>query len=130
MRVLKNLLGDGSKIHAGEIQVSDLLNLMNSVIVEEGSNDDGQWIKLGNGAIIALGKTPEVHVNPTYEWFYPCIFSKKPYLFATTNQSTDSVSYTGVNYGVSHRTTGKSALLRKWGSDGMNYPFSLIAVMF
>lgn len=49
MRVLKNLLGDGSKIHAGEIQVSDLLNLMESVIVEEGSNDDGDYIRFGSG---------------------------------------------------------------------------------
>lgn len=82
MRVLKNLLGDGSKIHVGEIQVSDLLNLMDSVIIEEGSNDDGNYIRFGNGLILCwaryLGVPRETNARLSGNWTYPVRFSRQP----------------------------------------------------
>lgn len=89
MRVLKNLLGDGSKIHAGEIQVSKLLNLMDSVIVEEGSNDDGSYIRFGNGwqvcwkraSIVAdvNNSTGSTRLSNDLRWEYPVHFIDEAY---------------------------------------------------
>jgi hypothetical protein len=52
MRVLKNLLGDNSKIHADEIAVKPDILLGETVIEEVGSNSNGYWIKWGNGFAI------------------------------------------------------------------------------
>lgn len=42
MKILKNLLGDQSKIHG------------DSIYIEHGSNDDGYWVKLPEGTLICM----------------------------------------------------------------------------
>lgn len=57
MRVLKNLLGDGSKIHVDEVVMKQfgLMKLLSeAVIVEEGTNVNGDYIRFGNGWQICL----------------------------------------------------------------------------
>jgi hypothetical protein len=54
MRVLSNLLGNGSKIKASEVVVTPELLLDEAVIVERGSNANGQYTRLANGLLIQV----------------------------------------------------------------------------
>lgn len=56
MKILKNLLGDQSKIDVDEILVRPNLLLGKSVIVETGSNSDGHYVKYGDGLQVCWGK--------------------------------------------------------------------------
>lgn len=59
MKILKNLFGDNTKIHADEIIVgTSLLNrlLGASVIVESGTNANGSYVKYGDGTMICYAR--------------------------------------------------------------------------
>lgn len=68
MRVLKNLLGDGSKMHG------------DSIYLESGSNDDGNWVKLPDGTIVSR-HTSSVGTNK-FIWNFPIEFTQGLEVFA------------------------------------------------
>ena len=56
MRVFKNLFGNGDKIHVNEIVYKDDSGtpklLSNGIIVESGSNENGEYIRFADGTQI------------------------------------------------------------------------------
>lgn len=56
MKVLKNLFGNNTKISAEDIVIKDSNNkariLDKSVIVDSGSNENGNWVKWADGTMI------------------------------------------------------------------------------
>lgn len=84
-------MGDGSKIHAGEIAVAKGLLLDKSVIVDFGSNSNGSWIKFGEGTLICTNQVSHAVAVSTslggntyatagrYYWNYPYSFIKTPF---------------------------------------------------
>lgn len=57
MKIWKNLFGRGDKIHADEIAVAPGLLLGGAVIVESGSNANGEYRRWGDGTQICWGET-------------------------------------------------------------------------
>jgi|SRR5690625_1833291 len=96
------------------------------VDIIQGQNENGSYVKFGNGLIVAWFKMTDTHTHATYEWTYPIPFSNPPIVLATPQQVSDLSAYSGVNYGV--RARNDSADLRKWNHGGLNYPFSFIAI--
>lgn len=103
MRVLKNLFGDNSKIHADEIVVgTSLLSrlLSASVIVESGSNANGSYVKFGDGTMICkikYGLTTEVTASGNNQsltiyklvrtWIFPAAFYETPTVVGSAYQA-------------------------------------------
>lgn len=58
MKVLKNLFGNNTKISAEDIVIKDSNNkariLDKSVIVDSGSNENGNWVKWADGTMVVL----------------------------------------------------------------------------
>lgn len=58
MKVLKNLFGNNTKISAEDIIIKDSNNkariLDKSVIVDSGSNENGNWVKWADGTMVVL----------------------------------------------------------------------------
>ena len=57
MKVWKNIFRKGDKINASEIAVAPGLMLPGAVIVESGSNANGDYVRFGDGTMICMGKT-------------------------------------------------------------------------
>ena len=81
MKILKKLFGKSDvKIHVDEIADSNKRLLGSSVIVAEGSNANGQWIKFGDGTMICQtrltlgpisGATGALFQSENIQWTYP-----------------------------------------------------------
>lgn len=59
MKILKNLFGNNTKISADNIAVNTDnggVTLDNCVVIESGSNENGDWIKYSNGDMIVSQK--------------------------------------------------------------------------
>lgn len=102
MRVLKNLFGDGSKIHADEIVVgTSLLSrlLGTSVIVESGSNENGTYVKFGNGVCIAQHRIVVGSVSIPGNTYTPPINWVKPteFLFTGSSAYSEFASFSGIS---------------------------------
>lgn len=85
MKVHKNFLGTGGqdKIHVDEIAVAPGLLLGGAVIVESGSNSNGEYVRFGDGlqvcwiSPIVLTYTGAHMLEKT--WTFPKSFSKSPF---------------------------------------------------
>lgn len=55
MKVLKNLMGDLSKIHVDEVAVAPNFLLGEGVVIESGKNVNGRYLKFGDGTLICMG---------------------------------------------------------------------------
>lgn len=101
MKVFKNLFGRGDKIHVDEIAVAPGLLLGGAVIVDEGSNANGEWTRWGNGWQMCLvvfsklsGSAPNSSLGSIYRsqsnltWEYPQPFYKNPVVDGVSSAST------------------------------------------
>lgn len=88
MKVFKNLFGNGSKIHVDEIALKHGNTpklLSDAVIVDGGSNTNGEWVKFGTGLQICWGIKYGVNPEPSHSnwhnasgyvtWTYPKKFA-------------------------------------------------------
>lgn len=85
MKVHKNFLGTGGqdKIHVDEIAVAPGLLLGGAVIVESGSNADGEYVRFGDGLQICwrrYGTSVPAKTTVTYDWIFPKTFISAPIL--------------------------------------------------
>lgn len=88
MRIFKNLFGKGDKIHIDEIAYKDLQDIVRllgwGVIVESGSNSDGQYMKFGNGWQICFHRVKSTMEGQTQEmrfiWSFPKPFMDTNYI--------------------------------------------------
>lgn len=102
MKIFKNLFGNGSKIDADEIAISKDRLLGQSVIIDEGSNSNGSWIKFSNGIMICYSSTyvSGVSVSASGSLFVSPILTSKNYPVPfveppTVTSTTDSGFYHG-----------------------------------
>lgn len=92
MKVFKNLFGRGDKIHVDEIAVAPGLLLGGAVIVESGSNENGEYVRFGDGTQMCWhhvgnwpGSMPATATGSLYRssadlvWTYPKPFVDEPY---------------------------------------------------
>lgn len=97
MKVFRNLFGDNSKIHVDEIAYKDLEGIARllgwGVIVEEGSNSDGKYVKWGNGWQVCTANVVVDFSNNDIQSFpYPSEFIdvfhvSKGYITASSSQT-------------------------------------------
>lgn len=119
LRVFKNLFGDGSKIHADEIAVAPGLLLGGAVIVESGSNENGEYVRFGDGTQICwqrfyAGTRTYVgegtYANPyrsnTINWTFPKPFMSPPTLSLTGQVASGNASARANSCGCSTDITG------------------------
>ena len=64
MKIFKNLFGNNSKISADEIALNDGRLVSKSVIVESGSNTNGDYVKLADGTMICWAHL----IIPVSDW--------------------------------------------------------------
>ena len=102
MQIFKNLFGKNAKIHVDEIvtKVEGVKQLLGFAIISGwGSNNNGSWIKFGNGFMICYGivtsSTPatvahqDSYRTGSTEWYYPQSFVGIP----SISRSSESVSW-------------------------------------
>lgn len=80
-KIFKNLFGNGSKIHASEIAVAPGLLLPEAVIVESGNNENGEYVRWGNGLQMCWGSgTLSYSTNfiLNFRWTFPKPFISPP----------------------------------------------------
>lgn len=101
MRVLKNLLGDGSKIHS------------DSVFFEIGSNDDGAWMRFAGIQLSWVAGLPTSRVSSsrlTSNWLYPKEYVSVPFVFPTVIGETVGGLTRGGSPIVRARSTASTSL--------------------
>ncbi len=84
MKVFKNLFGNDSKIHVDEIAVVSGLLLGSAVIVESGSNANGEYHRFGDGTQICWNfhrLSGYVSNRLRTSWYYPKAFKTVPAVF-------------------------------------------------
>ena len=121
--------GGQDKIDIDEIAtlLNGQLKLLGDLVGwEKGSNANGRYFKHVSGVTVAVHRTAGVQTADTYEWTYPISFNEPPFVFVNTSQTTNSSSYSGVRLGV--YSDIDKAIVKKWGSGGLNYPLTLIAI--
>lgn len=79
MRIWKNLFGKGDKIDASEIAVSPDLLLGDAVIVDTGTNKDGDWVRWGNGWQQCMFRTGQNQATEVL-WTFPKPFLHVPHV--------------------------------------------------
>lgn len=115
MNILKNLLGNQSKIHVDEIAVVAGLLLGDAVIVESGSNANGDYVKLGNGWMIcfqfknvniAIATTEgSARVSDVMNWIYPMSFMDRPVVLTGIHTSS-SIPFTSITKNIGTSSVG------------------------
>lgn len=119
MKVLKNLFGNNTKISAEDIVIKDSNNkariLDKSVIVDSGSNENGNWVKWADGTMICTKKVGFVGLQFTTAWGnayetspvnlgdYAQEFVDIPLMFiscATSTAAAEGLANTKTSYGA------------------------------
>lgn len=97
MKVLKNLFGKKDKIHIDEIamkQGDKAVLLSGTVIIEDGKNENGSYIKFGNGIMICWKEsfTLDFELPRTLNkiWRFPVPFIEIPMVQVTSRITNDS----------------------------------------
>jgi|SRR5699024_3415217 len=92
--------GEQIKLNASEVMYKDENEITRmlpfGIIVESGENENGSYVKFGNGwmlcvSVVTLTYTSTVTID--YNWRYPASFIAKPFAFGNSAESS----------GVSHR---------------------------
>jgi len=101
MKVWKNLFRKGDKINASEIAVAPGLMLPGAVIVESGSNANGDYVRFGDGTQICFlanvsfesrintgsGTYADPYRSNIFNWTYPVSFKSYPAISVVTINS-------------------------------------------
>lgn len=77
MKVHRNLCGNNGKIHANEIAVKPEMLLGSAIIVGSGSDNNGNWIRWGNGWQECTFRTAQNSLTEI-TWEFPKPFSVAP----------------------------------------------------
>lgn len=126
MKILKNLFGNNTKISADNIAINTDnggITLDNCVVIESGSNENGDWIKYNNGFMLCSKRVVKTNYELTNAWYslfnnknderldlgdYPISFISEPRV-SLTYMSSNSAWIIN-NEGSSTDTPGKIQL--------------------
>ena len=125
MKIWKNLFGRGDKIHADEIAVAPGLLLGGAVIVESGSNENGEYVRFGDGTQVCWHRVPvtelcEVSAGALYRtnsmtWTFP-----KPFVNNTARAFFEANSLNRWAHGAT-TATNESVKFRVMRPDVSTY---------
>lgn len=143
MKVLKNLFGNNTKISAEDIVIKDLNNkgklLNNCVIIDNGVNENGTYVKWGNGIMMCTKKISfTTKFNVAWGVFYetpstiPIGFFAKPFVdipILSITSATGSTVIPESTSGLTKNGIGGIYLARPVKSDSeMSGTIDIIAI--
>ena len=137
MKILKKIFGKSDvKIDANEIAVASNLLLGGAVIVEEGYNSNGKWIKFGNGLLICTHEMTiqaastaygSVFRSPTQTWTFPHVFSNRAATSFNVTTGTDFF-WAGNGTGGQSLTHTSWSIFRPVAFTNMSFTVTLLAI--
>ena len=115
MKILKNLFGNGTKIHSDNIEVGTSGNhrsLSDSVIVDSGSNSNGRYVKYADGTMICYHNMTmddwvsiprgALYSTSSKVWTFPVPFALTPTVTSQVNSMIPN-TWTSLGAGGSNR---------------------------
>lgn len=137
MKILKKLFGGDAKIHVDEIAVTPGVLLGSTVIVESGTNTNGNYIKFGDGTLICTHWVTLTGLNsvaygsvfrtPAQDWKFPSKFVGYPSVSVYPSSGIDFFWGGNATGGLGNDHAGFS-VFRPIAFTNMNITVNLMAI--